>query len=209
MRTKTLVIAAAIAAVGAATSMAQVFSVNVVGYVNVTVPAGKYKIIANQLNNGGNTIEQVISNAPGGFIVYAYNNATQSFLINGYDADFGWDDPAMVVAPGMGLFVRAPAGANANITFVGEVPQGTLNTPVGRNFSLLASQVPQAGRLQTDLGFTPQVGDIVYRYRNDRYLVSNFDEFGWDEEPALEVGEGFYMFRSGNAGTWTRTFNVN
>src|ERR1035441_2625923 len=52
MRTKTLLIAAAALAVGVASSMAQTYSQNVVGYYNVTVAAGQYYILANQLING-------------------------------------------------------------------------------------------------------------------------------------------------------------
>src|SRR5437763_197776 len=54
MRTKALLCAAALAA-GAVTAMAQsnVYSLNVVGYINTTLvgsAAGKYQMIANQLN---------------------------------------------------------------------------------------------------------------------------------------------------------------
>src|ERR1700730_12330845 len=51
MRTKTLVCAAALMAAGVATSMAQsnVYSLNVVGYINITFPANKYTLTANQL----------------------------------------------------------------------------------------------------------------------------------------------------------------
>ena len=52
MRTKTLLIAAAALAVGITSSEAQVYSQNVVGYVNMTVPAGHYQIVGNQLING-------------------------------------------------------------------------------------------------------------------------------------------------------------
>src|SRR6478672_7317898 len=47
MRTKTLLLTAALAAVGVSSSMAQVYSVNVVGYVNKSVPKGFY-MLANQ-----------------------------------------------------------------------------------------------------------------------------------------------------------------
>jgi hypothetical protein len=52
MRTKTLLIAAAALAVGIISSEAQVYSQNVVGYVNMTIPAGGFQIVGNQLLNG-------------------------------------------------------------------------------------------------------------------------------------------------------------
>ena len=65
MRTKTTLVAAAILAAGIASSMAQanVYSLNVVGYVNVTVQGGgAYNLIANPLNNTtGNTLTNIFS----------------------------------------------------------------------------------------------------------------------------------------------------
>ena len=52
MKTKTLLIAAAALAVGVITSSAQVYSANVVGYVNQNIPAGKYQIVGSALVNG-------------------------------------------------------------------------------------------------------------------------------------------------------------
>ena len=60
MRTKALLLGAAVGAIGLATSMAQVYSVNIVGYVNTTIPTG-FSIICNPLNaTGGNTIGNVM-----------------------------------------------------------------------------------------------------------------------------------------------------
>jgi hypothetical protein len=54
MRTKTLLLTAALSAAGIATSMAQnVYSVNMVGYINKTMPKG-LSMIANQLNASPN-----------------------------------------------------------------------------------------------------------------------------------------------------------
>ncbi len=49
---KTLLIAAAALAAGVISSQAQVYSQNVVGYINQTIPAGGYQIIGSQLING-------------------------------------------------------------------------------------------------------------------------------------------------------------
>jgi hypothetical protein len=57
MRTKTLLIAAAALVVGVISSQAQVYSQNVVGYYNVTIPAGQFYILANQLVNGTDTAQ--------------------------------------------------------------------------------------------------------------------------------------------------------
>ena len=206
MRTKTLLLTAALIAAGVATSMAQVYSVNAVGYVKRTAPSG-FSILANPLNNGNNKVSTVLSGVPGGFTVYKFNNATTSFFVNSFDADFGWDDPDQVLAPGEAAFVLNPKAA-VDIVFVGEVAQGNLTTPLPKGFSLAASKVPQAGLLQTDLKYPAAIGDTVYRYRNNGYLINSFDDFGWDEEPTVEVAEGFFVLKAATA-TWSRTFSVN
>src|SRR5687768_8351279 len=59
MRTKTLLLTAALAAAGLTSSMAQVFSVNAVGFVNVTVPASSFALLANPLNQPTNDLASV------------------------------------------------------------------------------------------------------------------------------------------------------
>src|SRR6266851_4855036 len=60
MRTKTLVLTAAISAAALATSMAQVVSVNAVGYVRVTVAAGNLQLLANPLNQTNNDLNFIL-----------------------------------------------------------------------------------------------------------------------------------------------------
>jgi len=52
MRSKTLLIAAAALVAGVMSSEAQVYSQNVVGYINQPIPANSYQIIGSQLING-------------------------------------------------------------------------------------------------------------------------------------------------------------
>jgi len=217
MRTKTLLLTAALVAAGAASSMAQVYSVNAVGYINLSVPKG-FSIIGNQLNaTPNNQVQYVFGNLPQATTLYVYDNASGHFSINSYDTDFqAWDAPDQVIGPGTGVFILN-SGSAYNVTFVGEVPQGTLNTSMGHGFNLVASQVPQGGLLQTGLGYIPSStggGDVVYQYVNStgHYLISSYDSdfASWDVEPTLAVGEGAYIFRGATgAATWSRTFTVN
>jgi hypothetical protein len=95
---------------------------------------------------------------------------------------------------------------------VGEVPQGNLATALAAGLNLTASQVPQAGKLETDLKYTASEGDIVYQWDIDgqKYKAPNGYEFGsWSlGEPTIAVGEGFFL-QKGAAGSWNRTFSVN
>lgn len=186
--------------------MAQnVYSLNVVGYYTVTVPAGQYKLIANQLVTTNYSVQSLFS-LPDQTTLYKWVGT--GYAVNNFDATFGWDDPTMTVGPGEATFVKNNGTAPINITFVGEVNQGTntLSLPVGYKMGSLFT--PQAGLLQTDFGYTPVDQEQVYQWKGTGYGISTFDAtFGWDQEPNVAVGEGVF-FKSPTAHTWTRSFKV-
>lgn len=193
--------------------MAQVFSVNAVGYINVAVPPG-FSLIANQLNNGGNTVPTLMPTAPAGTTIYKFNG-TGYDIVSFDDLDNAWAPAAaanaMTLNPGEGAFIRNPTAAAFNVTFVGEVPTGSLSNPIPAGFSIRSSQVPQAGRLTADLGFPGKAGDTIYQFENGAYKISTFDDLdnAWSPaDPAIKVAESFFV-RKGAADTWARTFNVN
>jgi len=225
MRTKTLLLTAALSAAGVATSMAQVYSVNAVGYVNTTLAPG-FNLISNPLVAQNNTIKSLFADAgaaaaaAGGTLqVYKYVNG--SYLIAAYDdldGTFGPEpDASATVLPGEGVFVRNPGSAPLTVTFVGEVMQGTaaapLNNPLPAGLSIRSSMVPQAGTA-TALGLVGEPSDQFYQFvPGSGYVISLFDDL--EEPPAwvpalqpLKVGEAFFL-RKVNAATWTRVFTVN
>jgi hypothetical protein len=215
MRTKALLLGAMIGAASLVTSMAQVYSVNIVGYVNTAIPVG-FSMIQNPLNaSPDNTVASVIPSVPAGqaLTIFKYNSASGSYLQVNWDAGFGeWDDPTLVIAPGEGFFAYNGGTTAFTNTFVGEVPTGTLTTPLITGFNMVGSKVPQAGLVQTDLGYVPTGNETIYKYVNatGQYDLGTYDpDFqSWDLEPTIGVGEAFWAYRSA-AGSWTRTFNVN
>jgi len=205
MRTKTLLLAAAFSAVGAATAMAQVYSVNAVGYVNTALKPG-FNLIANPLDAGAdNTVAKLFAGLNGDAFLYTYAPGT-GFSVNQYDGE--WSNPNQVLAPGQGFFLRV---LNAQtVTFVGEVKQGNLSTPLAAGYNLVASQVPQAGKIQTDLGLVLANNEQVLTFNADtqKYTIYTYDDEWLPSEPTIAVGEGVWV-RKGAAGSWTRTFSVN
>jgi hypothetical protein len=213
MRTSTLLLAAATAAIGMSAAYGQVYSDNVVGYINITAPKG-LSMIANQLDNkNGNKLGDVIPKAPNGSYFYKYNGS-------GYDTALyfdGWDQPDLTLAPGGGAFLFIPADAadaDRKLTFVGEVQQGAAsNNTVANGLSISSSKVPQAGKLGADLKFPTGAalnGTYVYKYVNAKgdYDVSLIFD-GFDTDPQIEVGESFFVFNaSGQSQAWNRDFKV-
>src|ERR1700735_871929 len=98
MRTKTLLLTAALVAAGVASSMAQsnVYSLNVVGYVNVTVSPG-YNLVTTPLDDGaGDLLTNVIGGSsatatalPDGTLLYPWTSSGYAGAQQ-YIQTFGW-----------------------------------------------------------------------------------------------------------------------
>jgi len=215
MRTKTLLLIAAVAAAGISASQAQVYSVNAVGYVNKTVKANSFALLSNPLIAETNTVAallagQVLDQTQ----VFVWNSTKKSFDFAQFDATFGWDPVDVantVINPGSGFFVKNQnKTTDMPITFVGSVPTGSpLHTALVPGFQLVSSQVPQAGTLEA-LGYQAVAGDTLYQWNGNGYDFFSFDPaFGWD--PALksiDVGDAVFLSKT-TAGSWDRTFQVN
>jgi len=220
MRTKTLLLTAALCAAGIATSVAQtpVYSVNAVGYVNTDLLKG-FNLINNPLNNtatDGNLVKSLFAALPGGSQVYVFNGANyDTAVVDDFTGEITGPGATKVIAPGTGVFVRVDAAGV--VTFVGEVPAGNLSNPIPKGFSIRASQVPQAGTLVADLKFPVAEGDQIYKYQNatGKYATYTFTFGAWERtdqtlpaEPALAVGEAVFV-RTDVAKDWTRTFDIS
>jgi hypothetical protein len=210
MRTQLILTTAAFSVAGSLGAFAQVYSVNAVGYINVTVGAKSYALAANQLNVGGNTIKEVLPAVAEGTVVFKYAQGS-GFSANGFE--FGeWGQPNSTLKPGEGFFLQNNGTAAMTVTFVGEVPQGALSTALAKGLNLVSSQVPQAGKLVADLKFPAADGDVVYQWdgATQKYKAPNGYEFGEFAlgDPTIGVGEGFFVNKAG-AASWDRTFSVN
>jgi hypothetical protein len=203
-----------------------VYSVNAVGYVNVTVPANGFALLANPLNQPTNTLAAVLPDATSGTKVYVINKTTGLFDTFTKQANGAWTGVGVANArlePGSGFFVKNPNTTNTMaLTFVGEVPQTTdttaLTVTYNAGFNLVGSIVPQAGALEgTDgLGYTPTVGDVVYSFNptTQAYATATRQANGkWTGQgstggaAAISVAQGFWL-NAKTGGTWTRTFTI-
>jgi len=230
-----MILAAALTALGSAAVMAQtnVYSLNAVGYVNVTLYPG-FNMVADQLQSGTNTIGSLINDATGQYdkmVVFkwtgtGFQSDTANSLISTF-ADNWINGGVITLNPGEAAWIKWTNTTLATLTFVGTVPQGTLNTTIAGNasFSMISSQVPQGGDLATDLGFTNfNQGDTMYVFAgsNQSYKVYNYNTntgnsgylqnfTGGTGDPILAVGQGFW-YKTGVGApltTWSRTFSVN
>jgi len=211
MRTKALLLTAALSAAGVATSMAQaVYSVNAVGYVNTVLHPG-FNLVSNPLKAADNTIATLFKSTPVGTVVYKYVGT--GYKSSTYDQDDLVFEPNgdLTVVPGEGVFVQIPGTADVTVTFVGEVSQGSLSHPTPQGLSIQSSEVPMVGTAAA-LGLVGQPNDVIYQYVNPTgYKSYTFDQDDLVWSPALvslKVGEAFFLKKT-VAGNWTTTFSVN
>jgi hypothetical protein len=204
MRTKTLLLSAAVGAAGLLAASAQVYSVNSVGYVNMNLPAG-FSLISNPLDAASNTLSALVPNVPFGTTVFQWNETTSNFDSSIFLGSWTVD---LTMEPGAGAFIQL--GAATTLTFVGEVMQGSLSNPIPAGYSIRSSQVPQEGALSSDLGFPASFGDTVFLFNRTTQGYDSYIFLGtWQpSEPNVTVGESFFVSK-GAAGSWNRTFSVN
>jgi len=224
---KTLLCAAVIAA-GAFTVMAQnVYSLNIVGYVNVPVPSG-YSILANPLSAGvTNGANEIMPTVDGSFLLLWENNAYGYY---GYDSGFGgWIDANLnpisppELPPGVGFFYYNP-GSATTVTFVGQVvpdPGVTNSMALPAGYSLAGTPMPVSGTL----GGAPTTGDPVAPGTVNMPIIDGefmlkwngqYNYFGYDSgfggwidanlnpiaAPTVNPGEGFFYYNPGSSVNW-------
>lgn len=212
MRTKTLLLTVALGATGVAASMAQVvYSVNAVGYVNVTIAPG-FKMIANPLNAPTNTLGALIPVAPDGCSFYKFTTGVGYSTYVYDELAAGWTpDGNATLAPGEGGFFRNNTSSNLVFTFVGEVMQGTLTNNLPTGFAIRSSQVPQLATVNA-LGLPAEDGDSLYKFTPGvGYSTFVYDALAGDwtpSVPSIDVGEAFFIKKVAGE-NWVRTFSAN
>jgi hypothetical protein len=193
---------------------ANTYSVNVVGYINVTVQPG-FNVIANQLDvDGVDTIGTVLNaSTPASqdsAEILKFINSNGSFTGDFYAASLGdglgfvgWYDGVTgapstnTVAPGVGFFYFNPASTNVTLTLTGTVLQGNNSVPLPAGFSLISTLAPQAITLDTTATNNFPAVD------SDEYLPWVNGNFGSADFYAqfLSDGLGFIGWYDGVTGT--------
>lgn len=168
MRTKTLALSTMVSALGAATSLVaqtNVYSLNAVGYINVTMQPGYSIITCPLICSPDNTLNTVLNNSAAAGTPYA-NTTIYAFtggvgytaIETGNPASYGsgWGNGGSDISltPGSSVFFFNPnaigSGINMTATFVGTVPQGSLTNALVPGYNLVASIVPVSGDLVTN-----------------------------------------------------------
>lgn len=213
---------------GVVSAVAQnVYSVNVVGYMTLTLGPG-FSLIANQLDNvpgPGNDLATNVFGAgpfPANAKIYKYNASLGSYEILTWVTvpTQRWNPTSlaqtMTMEPGEGVFFQNPSANPLTVTFVGEVMQSKgspLVNPVGVGFDIYSTMVPQQGGITTVHNFQANPNERIWRYNP---ATGSYSSASWvtvptprwnPSEPVINVGEAFFI-QSTAARDWTRMFDV-
>jgi hypothetical protein len=220
MRTKALLGLAALT-VGLTSAVAQnVYSLNVVGYVNVTLQANKLHFLSVPLiPSGGNfniTNSIVLSDSQDQAGIFAWTGTGWNPNAPSWIAGFGWF-PDMVISNGVGFFLASKA--NSTLTFVGDVPQGALAYTIPAGVSTLANKVPVAANFpgstvgnDQDTMFTWVQTSQAWNPNSPSYIAG----YGWFSSdstvttngPTLAPAEAAFYVNHGAALPFTQNFTV-
>lgn len=182
---------------------AQVYSENLVGYINQSFDTGD-NYFANQLDNGSDTLSTIFNSGvvPEGSTFTEWNPTTQQFLpASTYDTVNGWSINYSLTCGQGGLLDTPASFVN---TFTGSVwlgfqpASGTFTPPLvtGTGLQFLSSYVPvdDAGFYDV-VGRDPVNGESVTTLdaATQTYATTTFENGVWDHgAPELGVGEAAF-----------------
>jgi hypothetical protein len=223
MRTKTMLLSALLGTLGSVSLMAQstnVYSLNAVGYINVTIEPGYNIISCPLIASPDNTINTLLTNGTGqfkGFKFYPWNSAAGAYGASDTATATKWAGGGTeTLLPGQAGFIYNP-GAATTVTFVGTVPSGSLTNALYPGYNLISSILPTSGLLTNGLmDFNGQVtGDKAYTFNagaqgyDPSYSVKPNGQ--WVAAPNVtNVGSGLFYYNSQTKVTndWVENFSV-
>jgi hypothetical protein len=216
MKAKTLLIAAAALAAGVMTSQAQVYSQNIVGYINVPLSTTSgYVLVANQLDlDGTGTNNTVISavgtNLPANSQILAWTGS--SFKTTTFNGT-AWNSAAVsapvvkAMQPGSGFFIYTPTPTN--VTFVGNVITGSNSYPITAGYQIVAPSGPVSGTLDTTNHYVANVNDAILVWNGSSFKTHTYNGSAWNGggDPQLSVGQSVFL-NAASSSTWNEVLNV-
>ncbi len=164
------------------------------GFIRRQLNAGSLDLFANQFDAPLNTLKGLFNPMPDGTylpsgaqVSVQYTDGTWRFYTytwNGSSWSSGGDN--VTLSPGQGFWIYNPSSSPVTVSFAGLVRQGNLTNTIHSYEAIYSSIVPQAGLLQTDLGYQPHNGDYVYLYNGSGYDPYYFDGASWSPSRASD-----------------------
>ena len=155
-------------------------------------------LIANQLDHGSNTVNEVIPTAPDGATFTKWNDGTGTFdPPETYFGAIGWEPGLATLRPGEIAFVSNPGPSPFPIIFTG-VPHEykVLSVMTPGSHHGLSQQSASVGTYESLTGCSPAEGSQVNRWdtSTQSYQTNRFTGGAWVPSVAtLNIGEGAFV----------------
>lgn len=197
-------------AAGVASSMAQssnIYSVNIVGYVNVPLAANVNTLLANPLDNGTNDLAGIGATLPNKTAVSAW---TGSGFQTTTKSSTGWGTNLSIPA-GRGFFVKSPTATT--LTFIGQAASTNYRAMAANVNTLIGNMIPFTGNITdagpgtVNLGGTLPNKSTVQMWTGSGYLTVTKTAGSWGtNQPVLnfDAAKGFFV-KPAAAITWFQT----
>lgn len=223
-----MLLSALLGTIGSVAAMAQsnVYSLNAVGYINLTVYPGFNIVSCPLIATPDNTLNTLLPPAGKAFKnwqVWTYNPLLSSPYVEDQGTAAAWlNGGTETINPGQAVWLYNPGVATSNVTFVGTVPSGPVTTTFYSNsFNLVSTAIPASGDIITNTLMLWQRG-----VKNDQvwtYIPTNsnpYTEFqatgknlisSWPlGDPILpNVGGGFWYLNSQSTNnSWVQSYSV-
>jgi len=197
----------------AAHSQSNVYSINIVGYVNQIYDANRYYLAANPLHTTNDLMQEVIPFPPEGARVWLWDVSNQAFNPPSVfsASNPGWS-ANLYLPVGRGFMLHSPI--KFTNTYVGVVVMRSSNSVAGAyKLSLLGSSFPASGGLSSGLQFPASEGDTVSEYdaQAQQYEAARiyYSGYGWySDEPVINVAQGFFVRHPGLTTNWLQNFTI-
>jgi hypothetical protein len=200
MRTKSMILAAAAVLGGFLSAQAQnVYSLNIVGYVNTVIKGnGAYTLLANPLNAPTNDMQSLLPLAtlPNKSQVLVWDTTSSGYLTA--QKTLGNWNANLPLPVGTGFFVKNTSAADITNTFVGEVvggSPGTNTTQIVPGYQLIGSKSPIGGNLFATGDNTLNMGALLLGLPNKSQVIT------WDNT----VPPGGFLTVQKTLGNWAST----
>jgi hypothetical protein len=184
MRTKTIILSTLLGAIGSVSVMAQtnVYSLNAVGYVNVTIPPQWSILTCPLISSPDNTLNTLLPNTNNQYggpaangnpafhtSVYAFSGGVFTTIETAVSTNLnatGWQGGGADISltPGSAVFVFNPLSSNEVATWVGTVPTGSLTNALIPGWNLVGSIVPASGDIVTN-----SITDFTNAHKQDTF----------------------------------------
>jgi hypothetical protein len=168
----------------------------------IAITPGRFCLIANQLNNGGNILNEVFpfGEQAAGSTLDLFDIGLQSMSGEQFDPDDLVWPAGITLAPGEGALLKY-TGPETTLTFTGtRVSSPVLYTPVVGKQQWVSDQLPEVGTWNTIMAVAPGAGTIVRTWdpmlgTTGGWVADTFDGSTWSlGAPTAAVGEAWNVY---------------